>query len=182
MLAALGHRLSTPAPLRCQQLPDTIEVGLQQAAGFECASLRILDITEAALILGFEDAACRELGLPIEPSFLVDTGDPWTVIASLLEPRLGVLTTARDNRDDWLRAGQALERIVLTGARHGLATSLLYRLIELHDLQDERSWWPWPEQPQMIIGFRAEPGTEVPRAEAARPCVVTPSRGDAQPS
>lgn len=88
----------------------------------------------------------------------------------------------RDNRDDWLRAGQALERIVLTGARHRLATSLLHRLIELHDLKEERSWWPWPEQPQMIIGFGAEPGTEVPRAEAGRPYVVTPSREDAQPS
>jgi hypothetical protein len=44
-----------------------------------------------------------------------------------------VLTTARDSRDDWLRLGWALERIVLTGVRHGLTTSLLYRPIELHD-------------------------------------------------
>ncbi len=143
MLAALEHRLEGSAPLRRRGLPDSIAVSLEQAAGFECASLRMLDVGEA---------------------------------------RLAVLTTVRDGRADWLRAGQALERIVLTAARYGLMTSLHYQPIELRDLQDEPGWWPWPEQPQVIIRFGAEPRTEVPQAEAARPCALPAPPGDAQPS
>lgn len=143
MLAALEHRLAGSAPFRRRELPESIAVSLEQAAGFECASLRMLDSGEA---------------------------------------RLAVLTTVRDGRADWLRAGQALERIVLTAARYGLTTSLQYQPIELRDLQDEPGWWPWPEQPQVIISFGAEPWTEVPEAEAARPCVLTGLRRDAEPS
>ena len=81
------------------------------------------------------------------------------------QPRLAVLSTARDEPNDWLRAGQALQRVLLTATRHGLATSLLYQPIELHDIEqrDDR-WWPWPECPQMIIRFGYGPaGTDSPR-------------------
>ena len=50
-------------------------------------------------------------------------------------PRLAVLSTARDEPGDWLRAGQALQRVLLTATRHGVATSLLYQPIELHDMR-----------------------------------------------
>ncbi len=70
------------------------------------------------------------------------------------QPRLAVLSTARDEPNDWLRAGQALQRVLLTATRHGLATSLLYQPIELHDIEQQNDrWWPWPECPQMIIRF-----------------------------
>lgn len=70
-----------------------------------------------------------------------------------LQPKLAVLSTARDGAQDWLRAGQGLERVLLTATRHGLVTSLLYQLLELHDMTGQQGWWPWPEQPQIIIRF-----------------------------
>jgi hypothetical protein len=182
LLAALDQRLGARAPFRCRQLPDSVEVSLEQAAGFERASLRMLDTSEAALVLGLAEAAGQELGCAVDQTGRADTTGSADASASLLEPRLAVLTTARDSKADWLRAGQALERIVLAAARHGLTTSLLYQPIELHDLRDEPGWWPWPEQPQVIIRFGAEPGTEVPRAEAARPCLVATRRRDAHRS
>jgi nitroreductase len=80
-------------------------------------------------------------------------------------PRLAVLSTARDEPGDWLRAGQALQRVLLTATRHGLVTSLLYQPIEWHDTEHQgHGWWPWPECPQVIIRFGyGPPGTRTPR-------------------
>ena len=80
-------------------------------------------------------------------------------------PRLAVLSTARDEPGDWLRAGQALQRVLLTATRHGLATSLLYQPIERHDSEHQgHGCWPWPECPQVIIRFGyGPPGAGTPR-------------------
>jgi nitroreductase len=83
------------------------------------------------------------------------------------QPQLAVLSTARDEPADWLRAGQALQRVLLTATRNGIATSFLYQPIELRDVapQDD-DWWPWPECPQTIIRFGyGPPGAESPRRE-----------------
>jgi len=68
-------------------------------------------------------------------------------------PQLAVLSTTHDEPADWLRAGQALQCVLLTATRHGLAASFLYQPIELHEMRMTDGWWPWPEQPQMIIRF-----------------------------
>jgi hypothetical protein len=68
------------------------------------------------------------------------------------QPQLAVLATSGDRPGDWLRAGQALERVLLASAGVGLATSLLYQQVELHDVARRGGkWWPWPEWPQIII-------------------------------
>jgi len=75
-------------------------------------------------------------------------------------PQLAVLSTARDEPADWLRAGQALQRVLLTATRYGVATSFLYQPIELRDIeQPEHDWWPWSECPQIIIRFGYGPPT-----------------------
>jgi hypothetical protein len=51
------------------------------------------------------------------------------------EPLFGVLTTAHDERPDWLRAGQALERVLLRATAGGLVASLLHQALEWHDLR-----------------------------------------------
>jgi nitroreductase len=66
-------------------------------------------------------------------------------------PQLAVLATARDDPADWLRAGQALQRVLLTATLNGLAASFLYQPIELHDMRQSTGWWPWPECPQIIL-------------------------------
>jgi nitroreductase len=67
-------------------------------------------------------------------------------------PQLAVLTTARDEPADWLRAGQALQRVLLTATAHGLSASFLYQPVELRDMRGESAPpWPWPENPQIVI-------------------------------
>jgi len=67
-------------------------------------------------------------------------------------PQLAVLSTRHDSRADWLRAGQALERVLLEATAQGLSTSLLNQAIE----HDELRWLindplgPW-WSPQAII-------------------------------
>jgi nitroreductase len=80
-------------------------------------------------------------------------------------PQLAVLATARDEPEDWLRAGQALQRVLLTATVNGLVTSFLYQPMELHDIQQSGDgWWPWPEYPQIVIRFGYGP----PGAHTAR--------------
>ena len=75
-------------------------------------------------------------------------------------PQLAVLSTAGDEPSDWLRAGQALQRVLLTATAHGLSASFLYQAIELRDMRGESALpWPWPENPQIVIrlGYGRQP-------------------------
>lgn len=67
-------------------------------------------------------------------------------------PQLAVLTTRHDEPQDWLRAGEALQHVLLVATLSGLSASFLYQLIERDDMRPggDRTW-PWPEHPQMII-------------------------------
>ena len=79
-------------------------------------------------------------------------------------PQLAVLSTARDEPADWLRAGQALQRVLLAATRHGVAASFLYQPMELHDMSGAEGWWPWPEHPQIILRFGyGPPAAQTPR-------------------
>jgi len=55
--------------------------------------------------------------------------------AAAFEPRpvIAVLSTGHDRRADWLRAGQALENVLLTGTAHRVRASLLHRALEWSD-------------------------------------------------
>jgi nitroreductase len=70
-------------------------------------------------------------------------------------PQLAVLATAHDEPGDWLRAGQALQRVLLTATVHGLSASFLYQAVELHDMRGtgDTRWWPWSGNPQLVIRF-----------------------------
>ncbi|NBE54546.1 Acg family FMN-binding oxidoreductase [Streptomyces boluensis] len=63
-----------------------------------------------------------------------DPGRP--AVAFENAPHLAVLGTAEDRRDDWLRAGQALERVLLLATLDGLATSLTAHALEWRDLRE----------------------------------------------
>ncbi|WP_435210433.1 Acg family FMN-binding oxidoreductase [Streptomyces sp. bgisy034] len=51
------------------------------------------------------------------------------------EPVVAVLSTQHDRRADWLRAGQALEHVLLLATVHGVRTSLLHQAVEWPDLR-----------------------------------------------
>ncbi|URN01103.1 hypothetical protein LUW76_46130 [Actinomadura madurae] len=48
-------------------------------------------------------------------------------------PQLGVLLTKGDGPADWLRAGQALQRVLLTAERRGVSASLLSQPLDLRN-------------------------------------------------
>jgi hypothetical protein len=50
-------------------------------------------------------------------------------------PVIAVLTTVHDRRTHWLRAGQALEHVLLVATAHGLSASLLHQALEWPDLR-----------------------------------------------
>ncbi|MFZ3573132.1 Acg family FMN-binding oxidoreductase [Streptomyces sp. BH097] len=51
------------------------------------------------------------------------------------EPNLALLGTAGDGPTDWLRAGQAMERVLLVATVHGLAASVTSHALEWPDLR-----------------------------------------------
>ncbi|MFJ3336234.1 Acg family FMN-binding oxidoreductase [Streptomyces sp. NPDC086766] len=55
-------------------------------------------------------------------------------------PLIALLSTAHDRRTDWLRAGQALERVLLVATAHGVRTSLLHQALEWPDLRERLEW------------------------------------------
>jgi len=85
------------------------------------------------------------------------------------DPQLLLLSTWGDERADWLRAGQALERVLLTLTDRGLRASLLHQALEWDDLR-----WLLRDPcggfgaPQMLIriGYGPE-GPATPRGPAA---------------
>jgi hypothetical protein len=67
-------------------------------------------------------------------------------------PQLAVVSTEDDEPDDWLRAGQALERVLLTATDLGISASFLHQIMEFRDMHPGTSPpWPWPEHPQTIL-------------------------------
>lgn len=90
------------------------------------------------------------------------SGGPWSGSDVADDPTLAVLSTGQDGRADWLRSGQALQRLLLIATAHGLRASLLHQALEWPDLR-----WPLrdrqqgPAAVQMLIqlGY-ATPGRE----------------------
>jgi hypothetical protein len=83
--------------------------------------------------------------------------------------QLAVLTTEHDEPEDWLRAGEALEHVLLVATLNKLSASFLFHVIERDDMRDtEQRSWPWPEHPQMIIRFGYGPSAiPTPRRNTA---------------
>ena len=87
-------------------------------------------------------------------------------------PQLLALSTDSDQPIDWLRAGQALQRVLLTATLHGVSASFLTQPMELSDHQDQPRRWPWhwpfAEVPQMVlrVGYATRPAAFTPRRNA----------------
>lgn len=62
-------------------------------------------------------------------------------------PQLALLGTGEDRPADWLRAGQALERVLLTATGHGVSVSLTSQALEWSELR-------WPvRDPRSAMGY-----------------------------
>ncbi|MEU1571206.1 nitroreductase family protein [Streptomyces collinus] len=95
-------------------------------------------------------------------------------------PVIALLTTEHDRRADWLRAGQALQHLLLVATVHDVRASLLHQPMEWPDLR--RSLSSTPDligHPQMLIrlGYGPE-GPAAPRRVALLDTGPTNPPGD----
>ncbi|MGO9504471.1 MAG: Acg family FMN-binding oxidoreductase [Streptosporangiaceae bacterium] len=79
-------------------------------------------------------------------------------------PQLAILTTRSSDRVAWLRAGQALQRVLLLATHRGVVASPLTQALEVPDAPLRRDSRGIGEQPQMIlrVGY-AHAGAASPR-------------------
>ncbi|MFI9162229.1 Acg family FMN-binding oxidoreductase [Kitasatospora aureofaciens] len=87
------------------------------------------------------------------------------------DPQLLLLTTRHDRRADWLRAGQALQHVLLVLTLHGLRASVLHQALEWPDLRT-RMVDPahGRRAPQMLLRIGYGPaGCPTPRLRAELP-------------
>ncbi|MGW7528835.1 Acg family FMN-binding oxidoreductase [Streptomyces sp. NPDC054783] len=89
-------------------------------------------------------------------------------------PAVALLATEHDRRSDWLRAGQALEHVLLVATAHGVRASLLHQPMEWADLRRDLN--PAPDRTghaQMLIrlGYGPE-GPAGPRRAPEQVCDV----------
>jgi nitroreductase len=86
-------------------------------------------------------------------------------------PQLLALSTDGDQPVDWLRAGQALQRVLLTATVHNVSASFLTQPMELSDNRGESRRWPWhwpfAEYPQMVlrVGYATRQAPVTPRRD-----------------
>lgn len=71
-------------------------------------------------------------------------------------PHLGLIYTERDHAEDWLVAGQAMERILLVATREGLASSFATQALERPELRwllRDPVWGSGPVQMVIRLGY-----------------------------
>ncbi|MFE9774804.1 Acg family FMN-binding oxidoreductase [Streptomyces sp. NPDC005931] len=79
--------------------------------------------------------------------------------------QVGLLWTTHDRRRDWLRAGQAMERVLLVATAHGVRTSILHQAMEWPDLRAATAGTRRRCSPQLLVRFGYGPdGGRTPRA------------------
>jgi hypothetical protein len=77
-------------------------------------------------------------------------------------PLLAVLSTQRDDKKDWINAGQALQRMLLEAADRGLAAGYLNQPCQLDSLRPKLRGATLPEcHPQLIVRL-GEPKDDLP--------------------
>lgn len=80
-------------------------------------------------------------------------------------PLLAVLSTDSDHPRDWLRAGQALQRVLLIGCKHGLQASYLNQPVQVASLRPKLQTLVGAGAPQLLLrlGYPLEGISPSPR-------------------
>ncbi len=101
-------------------------------------------------------------------------------------PQLAVLSTRFGSPADWLRAGQALQRVLLLATAHGLAVGPLTQALETTDAWLVRDPGSGMEHPQMVLrlgyGKAAHPSPRRPVSEVLDGPEFTEPTGLADPT
>jgi nitroreductase len=101
--------------------------------------------------------------------FALGHGYPTASVAFEPEPTLILLFTDGDTRTDWLRAGAALQRVLLTATLRGLAATPLSQLLEIPRLRSLLADSVTGQVAQTIlrIGYATTPALPTPRRPLA---------------
>jgi nitroreductase len=175
-----GRQASVHRPV-----PAIVLAELVEAAHVEGARLATLDPAETARVLALTaEAERRNLADPLRSaesrswSHRHQDG-PLGTVPALLEPagRPGtgpltlVLGTAHDRRADWLRAGQAMQHVLLLATAHRVRCSLPHQPVEWPDLRLAlRQAHHGPGHVQMVLRLGDGPVTPAgPRAAPTAP-------------
>jgi nitroreductase len=115
-----------------------------------------------------EAVPLRDFGLiqPTRGRYATDFENP---------PTIALLYTAADTRDQWVRAGEALERVLLTATVRGVATTPMTQPLEIPKLRDLLTDAAGGSVAQAILrlGY-GPPGTPSPR-RAVEDCLIGPT-------
>ncbi|MFD9085963.1 Acg family FMN-binding oxidoreductase [Streptomyces prasinus] len=100
--------------------------------------------------------------------------------------QVALLWTSHDRPEDWLRAGQALERVLLTATRYGVRTSMLHQAMEWPDLRAAMAGTRRRCSPHLLIRFgygsgSGSGGGRTPRASARPVAGPGPGGGPRRP-
>ncbi|MER5839128.1 MULTISPECIES: Acg family FMN-binding oxidoreductase [Streptomyces] len=100
--------------------------------------------------------------------------------------QVALLWTSHDRPEDWLRAGQALERVLLTATRYGVRTSMLHQAMEWPDLRAAMAGTRRRCSPHLLIRFgygsgSGSGGGRTPRASARPVAGPGPGAGPRRP-
>jgi nitroreductase len=102
--------------------------------------------------------------LPLR-DFALGQGTPTAIVAFEPNPTVVLLLTAGDAPADWLRAGTALQRVLLTGTLRGLAATPLSQLSEIPALRRLLADTATGQVVQTVlrIGYAITPALSTPR-------------------
>jgi hypothetical protein len=196
LAGSMARRHTNRQPFTPDPVPKTAAHDLVVAAEVEGASLNIASDSARAHIVRLIHAAeaqLREEG--VYPAELTDRARPrparhgrgaWHAVEAvplrdfglmtphrrgLVEsdewyPTILVLSTDGDNRPDWVRAGQALERVWLTAVAGGLAVAPMSQPLEIPRLRLEVTGSDSARRAQvlLLVGY-APPTTATPRRD-----------------
>jgi nitroreductase len=90
-------------------------------------------------------------------------GAPTAIVEFEPEPTILLLLTGTDRRGDWVRAGMALQRVLLTATVRGLAATPLTQLTEVPPLRDLLQHEAGTVQTVLRIGYPITPAVATPR-------------------
>lgn len=187
--AAISHRRGPRHGLTSHPHLRALLAALLEAATLEGASLRILEPADALRIL--QSAAMADRALRPDAGYLTDLRDfiPRPPARGAGNghgsAQLAVISTHSDDRASWLRAGQAMQRVLLLAAHRGLAASPVTPVLEMPDVPLRPDPRLGAEHPAMIVRLGGtDPGPPLfrrPVAQVLRIIPAMPSHQDEGP-
>ncbi|GAA1220707.1 nitroreductase family protein [Kitasatospora nipponensis] len=153
-VTAEAERRNTAEPRRRLESRQAIDTAGEGSRGIPPAAL------------GPQDA---EGHVPVRDFSAIRPTEHTTPVPFEAHPRVAVLSTKNDRPADWLRAGQALEAVLLTATVHDLRASLLHQALEWPDLRwSLRDPAEGPGHVQMLVRLGYGPqGAVTPRTPVA---------------